>query len=314
MVSHRVARAHLYVLVAEIMWGISAPVGKLVMNHGLNGLQLVTLRIAGSAVLFWVASLFVKPERVVPRDLARLALAGLLAIGFNQTLFSVGLSLTSPINATILPTMMPVLTMFFAFLFLHEPISWLKAGGIALSMGGALLMVWHSSQGMQAQAGNAEGDLLILMAQFCFALYLTLFRDVLHRYGGITCMKWMFTFSLVLVVPFTGQSFRSFEWSGHEPEFWWGIAYIVIMCTFLCYLLLMAGQQVLRPTLVSIYNYVQPVVSCLLSVAIGMAVFGLYHAAAIVLVALGVVCVARSKSRAQQLAEQETDSPHNPRP
>lgn len=295
---------HAAMFVACVMWGLSAPIGKIVMSHGMNGLQLVTLRFLGAAACFWVASLFMKKEKVARRDLLRLALAGLLAVGFNQTLFTVGLSLTSPVNATIITTTMPIFTMILAFLFLREPITWKKVLGIVLGMTGAVTIILSNHSGSPAQAGNVLGDVFVMVAQFCFASYLTAFKDVIHRYSGVTCMKWMFLSSVVFVAPFTGLSFRTFSWAGHPSEFWMGVAYVVFGATFLAYLLLMFSQKRLRPTVVSIYNYVQPIVACLVSVMVGVGIFGWLQGSAIVLVFSGVWLVTQSKSRAQQLEEE----------
>ena len=296
--------AHASMFMAGAIWGLSAPVGKVVMSHGMNGLQLVSLRMAGACACFWLASLFAKREHVPLRDLLRLLLAGLLAIGFNQTMFTVGLSMTSPVNAAIMTTTMPIATMILSFLFLREPITWKKLLGILLGATGAVMLVMFSARGDSHRSGNPVGDMLVVMAQFSFAAYLTAFKKVIHRYSGITCMKWMFLSSLLFVVPFTAQSFASFKWQGHDLPFWSGTFYVVFGATFLAYLFLMFGQKKLRPTVVSIYNYVQPVVACLVSAVAGLAVFGLLHAAAICMVFGGVWLVTRSKSRAQQLQEE----------
>lgn len=299
----KLLKAHLYVILAEIFWGLSAPVAKVVMSEGMNGLQLVTMRILGSATLFWITSLFTKKEKVPLNDLMKIAGAGFLAVIANQTSFTVGLSLTSPVNATIMTTTMPLLTMFFAFLILKEPITWKKALGILLGAAGVILIVLHSSHGAEEKSGNMWGDILVVIAQLSFALYLTLYKTFIPKYSGVTIMKWMFTFGL-LATPFTSMSFQSFEWQNHSLNFWLGIAFVVMGSTFLSYLLVMAGQKLLRPTVVSIYNYIQPIVACLVSVALGLGVFGYVHATAVVLVISGVVLVMKSKSRAQQLAEE----------
>ena len=304
MIDRQHLSGHLTMFFACAMWGLSAPVGKIVMNGGMNGLQLVSLRIAGATVCFWIASLFVRHERMARRDLLRLLAAGLLAIGVNQTLFTVGLSYTSPINASIMTTMMPIFTMFLAFLFLREPITWKKVTGILLGASGAILIVLASTGDTTHLGGNAKGDLLILCAQLCFATYLTAFKDVIHRYSGITCMKWMFLSSLVFVVPFTSQSFASFDWTAFDMELWGYTAYVVLGATFLAYLLLMYAQKILRPTVVSIYNYVQPLVAATVSILAGIAQPGWAQLLAVILVFGGVWLVTQSKSRAQLLEEQ----------
>ena len=73
--------------------------------------------------------------------------------------------------------------------------------------------------------------------------------------------------------------------------------FVVFFGTYLSYILTMVGQQYLRPTVVSIYNYVQPIVAVSVSLAVGLCVFTWLQAVAVVLVFTGVWFVIKSKSR-----------------
>ena len=75
------------------------------------------------------------------------------------------------------------------------------------------------------------------------------------------------------------------------------VAYVVCVGTFVCYILTMIGQRTLRPTVVSVYNYVQPIVSVAVSLLMGIGVLKPAHALAVVLVFSGVWLVTKSKSR-----------------
>ena len=91
----------------------------------------------------------------------------------------------------------------------------------------------------------------------------------------------------------------SIEFAHISTEVYAGIAFVVLGATFLAYLLVMVGQKNLRPTLVSMYNYVQPIVASAIAVAMGMDTFGWSKAGAIILVFTGVYIVTQSKSKAQ---------------
>lgn len=190
---------------ANVMWGLMSPVAKAVLVGGLVTPLVVTdLRIFGAMVLFWVASLFQKPEHVPPRDLMKLFGASLLAIVFNQGCFIFGVGLTSPVDASIITTSMPLLAMVLAAVFLREPITGKKLLGIAAGALGALLLILGSRQQGAAQAsGSIWGDLLVLLAQLSYALYIVLFKGFVGRYSPITIMKWMFTYAFVCVLPFS---------------------------------------------------------------------------------------------------------------
>jgi drug/metabolite transporter (DMT)-like permease len=84
------------------------------------------------------------------------------------------------------------------------------------------------------------------------------------------------------------------------------IFFVVALATFVSYLLIPVGQKFLRPTIVSMYNYLQPIVSSLLSVILGMDVFGWVKGSAALLVFLGVYIVTKSKSYAQMEAERQS--------
>lgn len=294
--NNRAAWAHLSIFTAEVFWGLMAPITKSVIAGGIDSVGVVTFRVVGAALLFWLASLFTPGTHVPRADKIRLAGAGLVGIATNQCLYTIGLGLTSPIDASIITTSMPIFAMILSFIILHEPITWLKAGGVAIGCVGALILVWQTSVG-GGHDGNLAGDLLCMVGQLSFALYLSLFNPVVRRYDAITVNKYMFGWATLIVAPFTLPHTVRLPWASISVGAWLGVSFIVCLGTFICYLLSINAQKVLRPTVVSIYNYVQPIVAVSTTVLVGMSVFTPWQGAAIVLVFVGVWFVSKSKSR-----------------
>lgn len=290
-------RAHLSMFIAEAIWGFMAPIGKAAMNSGFDGISVVSFRVAGAALLFWLAS-FIGPREHIPgRDIVKLAGAAVLGIVFNQCLFNIGLSITSPVNASIVTTSMPIFAMVLSFFILKEPITWKKALGVAIGCCGALILILSSASAGNAKVGDIRGDLMCLGAQFSFALYLALFNPLIRKYNVFTVNKWMFTWASLFVLPFTSVHVSQLPWASFTAATWLEVVYMVVFGTFVSYLLSVVAQSVLRPTVVSVYNYVQPIVSVVVSVAVGMSVFTLPQGVAVVLVFSGVWLVIKSKSK-----------------
>lgn len=290
-------RAHLSMFTAEAIWGFMAPIGKAAMNSGFDGISVVSFRVAGAALLFWLAS-FIGPREHIPgRDIVKLAGAAVLGIVFNQCLFNIGLSITSPVNASIVTTSMPIFAMVLSFFILKEPITWKKALGVAIGCCGALILILSSASAGNAKVGDIRGDLMCLGAQFSFALYLALFNPLIRKYNVFTVNKWMFTWASLFVLPFTTVHVSQLSWASFTAATWLEVVYMVVLGTFVSYLLSVVAQSVLRPTVVSVYNYVQPIVSVVVSVAVGMSVFTLPQGVAVVLVFSGVWLVIKSKSK-----------------
>ena len=117
-------KGHASMFGANAMWGLLSPISKVIMASGaITPLVVTDLRIGGAMVLFWAASFFNKPEHVSHKDLATLFFASLLAIVFNQGCFVFGVSLTSPGDAYIITTSMPLWAMILAAFILKEPIT-----------------------------------------------------------------------------------------------------------------------------------------------------------------------------------------------
>ena len=289
--------AHLCMFFACSFWGLMAPLGKDAMTHGLTGIDMVTFRVAGAAVLFWVASLFVKKEHPPVKDILLLGLAGMFGLVFNQCCYTIGLSITSPINSSIVTTSMPIFAMLLSALILKEPITGKKAGGVFMGFSGALLLILTSATAENSKVGDLRGDLLCMFAQLSFAFYLSMFNKLIKRYSVFTVNKWMFTFAALVITPFTFSHVSSIAFSEITVKTWLETMFVVVVCTFVCYILTMQAQQVLRPTVVSVYNYVQPAVAVIVSVLSGLGVFKLTHALAVVLVFFGVRFVTKSRKR-----------------
>ena len=291
---------------AEAMWGLMSPVGKDAMNNGIDGLSMVSFRVAGAALLFWVASLFARREHIPVRDVLLFAGAALLGVVFNQCLFTIGLSVTSPINASIVTTSMPIFAMVLSFLILGEPITVKKTSGVVIGCTGAVILILTSATAGSSKVGDIRGDLMCICAQLSFALYLSLFNKLIRKYNVFTVNKWMFTWAAVFVVPVSSGHLASLPWADVTLSTWGEVGYVVFFGTFVSYLLSIVGQRVLRPTVVSVYNYVQPIVSVTVSVLTGLGVFTWPQGLAIILVFSGVWLVVKSKSkRDQQAAEKQ---------
>ena len=279
-----------------VIFGLLSPVSKALLDSGLiSPAGLMMTRTTGAAAAFWTASLFVRREPVALRDR--------LGIVLNQGSFILGVSMTSPIDASVVTTTAPIFAMIIAALYLREPITGMKIAGVAIGAVGALMLILSSPAAASSGGGSVGGDLLCMFAQLSYATYFVVFKGLIGRYGPVTLMKWMFLFATLCWLPFGAEDFVSTRWQAFGWRNFAEVGFIVLGATFLTYLLLPVGQKNLRPTVGCMYNYLQPLVASLVAVLAGMDRFTTIKAAAVVLVFAGVYVVTRSKSKAQMDAE-----------
>ena len=290
---------HLVILFVNIVFGINTPIAKGALI-AVGPYVLTFFRFAGCAVFFWLASLVIKVPKATKEDRWKLCIASIFGIVLNLFLFIIGLSMTTPSNASITVSMTPIFTMIMAFIFLKEPISWKKFIGIMVGLSGAIILILTGNNIHNAIAdNNAIGILIVILSGIAYALYLTLFAPLIKRNHPVTVMKWMFLASTIIILPFTLPSIMKTDFQAVEPHIWLNICYVVLMATFVNYLLIPVGQARLRPTVLSMYNYIQPVVSTTIAVITFMEILTIYKIIACILVFLGVYIVSKSKAREQ---------------
>lgn len=287
---------HLFALTANIMWGLMAPIGKSALQE-FSALSVTTFRMVGAAAAFWILSMFCKQEYVNHRDMLKIFFASLFALVFNQGVFIFGLSMTSPIDASIVTTTLPIVTMIVAAIYLKEPVTNKKVLGIFVGAMGALFLIISSQAGSNGN-GSLIGDLLCLVAQISFSIYLTVFKGLSQQYSVVTINKWMFVYASICYIPFSYSDISTIQWATISTTAIVQVLYVVLGGSFLAYLCIMTAQKLLRPTVVSMYNYMQPIVATIAAIIMGIGSFGWQKGVAIALVFLGVYIVTKSKSKA----------------
>ena len=291
---------HLACAAAYVIFGINVVVCRdIATDGGLAPIVLFTMRALVAGGLFWLVSLFMPREHVPMRDLLRLAGAGVLGLFLPQLTFLHAIELTTPVDLSIMSTITPILTMFVAAIFLKEPITWKKVLGVALSFGGVLWLILQSSHaGAGADHTQPLGVAFCFANYLVFALYLGTCRPLIARYSVVTGMKWMFLFSFLLSLPFSVPHMPHTDFAAVPMHVWWEIGYLIFFSTFVAYFLIPVGQQRIRPTLVSMYGYLQPIIAVGLAIATGMDRLTLTKVLAAVLVFVGVWVVTQSRALA----------------
>lgn len=293
-----VRTAHLALLLANIGWGVIAPVSKMVLLSGsISALALAGIRISGGALLFllftWLLpARFETRQPIARRDIWRLILCSLLMISANQGLYIIGVGLTNPVDSAVMCSLTPVLTMILAAVFLHLRMTWLKAGGVLMGLAGVLILVADSAESAVA-VNPLLGNLLCLAAQLCAAIYYVGFTGMIERYSPYVLMKWMFFISVFTFVPLCVPDILRVDFPSLPWEVWAGLVFIITIPTFFGYLMIPLAQRSLRPTVVSAYGYLQPVFAAVVAVMMHVGDFGWGKALATLLIFVGIYLTGR---------------------
>ncbi len=287
---NRIARAHLAIIGANLIYGINYSVAKEVMTHDIIPSALTLVRITGAVLLFWLFGFLTGKETIERKDIVRLIIAAFFGVSLNQFLFLQGLSRTTPVDASIIMTLNPVLVLVVAYFLIRSPITLRKILGIILGASGAAILILYSGQ-LTLGAQYMTGNILVLVNAFSYAMYLVLVKPLMLKYRPFTVLKWVFLTGMVLVLPATIPGVIHTEWAQMDQKALLSIAYVVVGTTFLTYLLNIYALRTVRPITVSIYIYSQPLVAALISIIAGQDSLTFHKVLAALLVFFGVYFV-----------------------
>lgn len=254
-------KAHLALLAANVIYGFNYLIAKGVMPNKIGPSAFILVRLIGATLLFWIVKWFIK-EKVKSADLPRLMLCGLLGAAANQLFFFHGLNLTSPIDASIIITSVPVLVLILSVFVLKERITFNKILGILIGGIGAILLILYGKKAV----GNSSalGNLFIFLNASCYALYLVIVKPLMKKYNAITVISWVFLFGLCFVIPIGVNDLRATDFNAFDFSTYISVAYVVLFTTFFAYLFNIYALNYVSPSVNGSYIYLQPVVSFLI--------------------------------------------------
>ena len=301
-VNRSIAIGHLAAAGAYVIFGINVVVCRDIAIEGhIEPFVLFSMRALIAGGLFWLLSLFSPKEHVPKKDLLKLAGAGILGLFLPQLTFLHAIAHTTPVDLSVMSTTTPIFTMFVAAIFLKEPITWKKALGVALSFGGILWLILQSTFGSNGPSETEPVGIMFCFANYIvFALYLGTCRNLIGRYSVVTSMKWMFLVSFLVSLPFSLPKLSSTEFALVSSQVWWEIGFMIFFSTFIAYYLIPVGQKRIRPTLVSMYGYLQPIIAIAAAIWTGLDHLTATKVTAAILVFVGVWVVNQSRAAVQK--------------
>ena len=278
--------------VAFCIFGVSSILTKDLTNSGLfSPLALVTFRIVGACVLFWLLSPVMGAEKVQLKDLLLLIPASLVHMVIAKIATIQSIVYSTPFDSSMIATLKPLFTLSLAAIILKMRVSIWHIVGILLGMLGIYLLVVSSGK-MPVEVGTRPiGAMFALLNCLCSSIYIVVFRTLILKYKPITITKWIFLLASIILLPFAVHDIISIEYAAVSSGIWMELCFIIVCATFITYFLTSIGHKYLQPVTYSVFTYFQPLVAAILGVIVGMDVFSWEKGAAVVLMIAAVIMV-----------------------
>ncbi len=261
--------AFLLAFTASLIYGVSFTVAKDVMPLHIKPYGFILLRVGGATLLFWLISLTIPKEKIALNDFFRVFLAALFGVAVNMLTFFKGLSLTTPINGAVIMVTSPILVLLFSFMILNEKVTIKKIVGILLGMAGAITLIAYGQKALQNAPNIKWGNFLVFINAASYSLYLIIAKPLIKKYHPFHFIKWMYLMGFIMVLPFGYMQVKTAGWSSMPQIALYKIGFIVVFTTFITYLFNLLALKNLKPTTLSVFIYLQPLIASLYAISVG---------------------------------------------
>ena len=230
---------------------------------------MVTASLIVAAILSWIPAIWEGCEPIERRDWAIVLFAALLMGVVRKMMMMFGLSRTSPIDGSIIATLVPILVLIISVVARVDRLSVRKVAGLIIGLAGAVAVVLTSNSASHPKS-ELWGNVMMMCSGLVTALYMVFFKRLVSKYRITTMLRAIYTISAVVMLPLGMDSMVESDFSDMNARLWGATAFVLIVPTYLPNLLLNYSLRHLQPTVSSTYTYIQPVLAVALSVAMGL--------------------------------------------
>jgi drug/metabolite transporter (DMT)-like permease len=277
----------------QLLYGLNYTFAKIVINENfVKPFAFVLLRVGGATLLFWVLGLFFKQEKIDLKDYFTFFFGALFGVAINMLLFLKGLELTTPIHASVIVTITPIIILILSSFFLSEKITRLKVLGVILGFCGGILL---TVLGKSTRIGDNVplGNTLIFINAISYSIYIIIIKKLTSKYHPFTFIKWLFLFGLILVLPFGYSETTEIQWHTFTPYVWFSVVFVVVGATFGTYILNPLALRSLKASTVGVFIYLQPVIAGIFAIVMGVDAVSPVKIIAMILIFSGVYLVTK---------------------
>lgn len=262
-------RAHIALIGCNIVWACDYPFYNLLLGRYIAPMAMVCLSLIVAAALSWVPRIWERGERVDSSDWGIIIVSALLMGVARKTLMMFGMSRTSPIDGSIIATVVPLIVLVVSVAAGIDSFTRRRVLGLFLGMSGAVAVVLSGGT-MHHIESELLGNVMILTSGVVTALYMVFFKRLVAKYRITTLLRVIYTLSALVVLPFGWSSVAEVHFAGFDTHIWLAALFVLIVPTYLPNLLLNYSLRYVQPTISSTYSYIQPILAVALSVAMGL--------------------------------------------
>ena len=289
--------AYVLLIFATLFWSGNFIVGKAASLFEIPPFTLNFYRwLCAWLILapFTLKEIFQKSNYIL-KNIKLIIILGITSITIFNSIVYYSLNFTQVISGVLMISTIPVMIIFFSWVFKIEKTNWYQMSGVFFSLLGVFIIITKADIEKLMSLNFNKGDLWMVVAMFSWAIYSALLRKKKFELSHISFLQTIITAGLIFLLPaYIMEIILGNNLNTHIP-FMLTLAYVVLFPGLASFFFWIKGISIIGSNRAGIFLHLMPIFSAMMAIAIFKEKFMSFHLIGAILIITGIILSAKGR-------------------
>jgi drug/metabolite transporter (DMT)-like permease len=271
--------AYIFLILATLFWSGNFIVGKAASIFEIPPFTLNFYRWTFAWLILAPFTLkeIIKKKDYILQNIKLILILGITSITIFNSIVYYSLNFTQVISGVLMISTIPVMIIFFSWIFKIEKTNIYQILGVILSLIGVAIIVAKANIDLLVNMDFNKGDLWMVVAMLSWAMYSALLRKKKFNLSQTSLLQVIISAGLILLLPaYLIEMYMGFKLNVNLP-FMLTLSYVVLfpgLASFICWI---KGIAIIGSNRSGIFLHLMPIFSTILAILIFKEQFMNYH-------------------------------------
>ena len=289
--------AYIFLILATLFWSGNFIVGKAASFFEIPPFTLNFYRWLFAWLILAPFTLkeILNKKNYILKNIKLILILGITSITIFNSIVYYSLNFTQVISGVLMISTIPVMIIFFCWIFKIEKTNFYQILGVIFSLLGVVVIVTKADLGKLLNLNFNKGDLWMVVAMFSWAMYSALLRKKKFELSQISLLQTIISAGLILLLPaYLIEMSLGYRLNIHLP-FILTLSYVVLFPGLASFFFWIKGISIIGSNRAGIFLHLMPIFSTLMAIIIFKEKFMTFHLIGALLIVAGIFLSSKRK-------------------
>ena len=289
--------AYIFLVLTTLFWSGNFIVGKAASFFEIPPFTLNFYRWTFAWLILAPFTLkeILKKKEYILKNIKLILVLGITSITIFNSIVYYSLNFTQVISGVLMISTIPVMIIFFCWLFKIEKTNFYQILGVVFSLFGVVVIITKADLVILLNLNFNKGDLWMVVAMFSWAMYSALLRKKKLNLSHISFLQTIISAGLIFLIPaYLIEMALGYKLNIHLP-FILTLSYVVLFPGLASFFFWIRGISIIGSNRAGIFLHLMPIFSALMAIAIFKEKFMTYHFIGAILIIMGIILSSKGR-------------------